>query len=55
MEVDATVERMTVSGASLEEITQYAISNGMAPLRQDGWWKVSQGLTSIDEILRVVV
>lgn len=56
MEVDATVERMTVEGKPLEEITEYAIANtGMTLLRQDGWWKVRQGLTSIEEVLRVVV
>ena len=35
------------------EIRRAAIASGMRTLRQDGWIKVSQGLTSIEEVLRV--
>ncbi len=35
------------------EIRKAAIASGMRTLRQDGWIKVSRGLTSIEEVLRV--
>ena len=33
---------------------QKAIEQGMRTLRQDGWLKVAQGLTTIGEVLRVI-
>ena len=44
-----------VEGASAEEIGKSARSQGMSTLRDDGMEKVRQGVTSIEEILRVVV
>jgi type II secretion system protein E len=35
------------------EIRQRAVAAGMVTLRQDGWAKCCQGLTTIDEVLRV--
>lgn len=35
------------------ELAAQAIREGMIPLRQDGWIKASQGLTSVEEVLRV--
>lgn len=40
-------------GAAGPEITVQAVRDGMVPLRQDGWIKASQGLTSVEEVLRV--
>ena len=48
------VERLAVSRASSAEIEKVAYSQGMISLRDDGWAKVVQGVTSIEEILRVV-
>jgi type IV pilus assembly protein PilB len=31
-----------------------SLEGGLHPLRQDGWFKVSQGHTTVEEILRVV-
>ena len=45
---------MAVARASSAEIGRLAIEQGMSTLRQDGWAKAVMGLTSIDEILRVV-
>jgi type IV pilus assembly protein PilB len=53
--VTEDVERLAVERASSEEIARMAQSQGMATLRDDGLEKVRQGLTSIEEILRVVV
>ncbi len=54
MTVDEDIERLTVSRSSASEIGRSAIGHGMVSLRQDGWNKVAAGLTSIEEILRVV-
>ncbi len=50
-----TIERMTVQHASTDEIKRQAIAEGMRTLRDDGFEKVLMGLTSIEEVLRVVV
>jgi type II secretory ATPase GspE/PulE/Tfp pilus assembly ATPase PilB-like protein len=34
-------------------ISQIAIEQGMRLLREDGWDKVKQGLTTVEEVLRV--
>jgi type IV pilus assembly protein PilB len=55
MLVSEEIERMTVSRATADDIKKVAVAEGMRPLRQDGLMKVSRGLTSIEEILRVTV
>ena len=54
MTVTEDIERLAVARASSAEIMRLAVSQGMLTLRQDGWAKVRAGLTSIEEILRVV-
>jgi type IV pilus assembly protein PilB len=54
MPVTEDIERLAVARASSAEIGRLAISQGMTTLRQDGWAKALMGLTSIEEILRVV-
>jgi type IV pilus assembly protein PilB len=54
MTVTEDIERLAVARASSAEIARLAIEQGMTTLRQDGWAKAQQGLTSVDEILRVV-
>lgn len=55
MAVSETIERLAVERASAAAITEVARAEGMATLRQDGLDKVLRGITSMDEILRVVV
>jgi type IV pilus assembly protein PilB len=55
MSVTEEIERLTVERASASAIGRAAVSSGMATLRQDGMAKVLQGVTSMEEILRVVV
>jgi type IV pilus assembly protein PilB len=55
MPVNEEIERLAVSGASADRIGAAARAGGMTTLRDDGLSKVLQGLTSIEEILRVVV
>lgn len=54
MSVTEEIERLAVARASSAEIGRLAVSQGMITLRQDGWAKAQLGLTSIEEILRVV-
>jgi type IV pilus assembly protein PilB len=54
MIVTEQIERLAVSRASSAEITKTAIAQGMVPLREDGWAKAQLGLTSVEEIMRVV-
>ena len=55
MTVTEEIERLAVARASSDEIGAMAQEQGMKTLRQDGWLKVQQGITSIQEVLRVVV
>jgi type IV pilus assembly protein PilB len=55
MMVSETIERMAVEHASATAIGEVARAEGMVTLRDDGLAKVLQGVTSVDEILRVVV
>jgi type IV pilus assembly protein PilB len=52
--VSEQIERLAVARASSAEIARAAEAEGMVTLRVDGWAKVRAGLTSIDEVLRVV-
>ena len=54
MTVTEEIERLAVAHASSAEITQVAVSQGMLTLRLDGWEKAKLGLTSVEEIMRVV-
>ena len=53
MEITEEISRVVVRNGSLAEVREIAAAQGMRPLRQDGWEKVSQGLTTIEEVLRV--
>ncbi len=52
--IDEQLERLAVERSSSAEIQRYALTQGMLTLRQDGWQKVLAGVTSIEEIVRVV-
>jgi type IV pilus assembly protein PilB len=55
MVVSEEVERMAVERASAAAIGRVAREQGMTTLRDDGMRKVAEGVTSLEEILRVVV
>ncbi len=55
MTVSEDIERMAVERASSAAINAVACEQGMTTLRNDGLAKVVAGVTSIEEILRVVV
>jgi type IV pilus assembly protein PilB len=54
MGMSEEIERMTVERASSDAIRIVAIQQGMRTLREDGLEKAIRGLTSIEEIARVV-
>jgi type IV pilus assembly protein PilB len=47
------LQKLITAHATSEEIQQQAISEGMITMQQDGFIKCIQGLTSLEEILRV--
>ena len=54
MSVTEDIERLAVTRSSSTDIAAVARKQGMVSLREDGWAKVIEGTTSIEEILRVV-
>jgi type IV pilus assembly protein PilB len=54
MPMSEEIERLTVERASSEAIRAVALEQGMIDLRADGLMKAMQGLTSVEEIARVV-
>jgi type IV pilus assembly protein PilB len=52
--VSEDVERAVLSRAHTEEIRRLAIDEGMRPLRDDGLRKAALGMTSLEEIVRVI-
>jgi type IV pilus assembly protein PilB len=55
MLVSEAIQRLIVERKSADEIGRVARAEGMISLRQDGHERVLQGLTSIEEISRVIV
>ena len=55
MLVTEAVERLIIERKSADEIGRVARAEGMMALRQDGLERVLQGMTSIEEISRVIV
>ncbi|MCE4027662.1 MULTISPECIES: GspE/PulE family protein [unclassified Microbacterium] len=55
MEVTDRIEQALVGRATGGELREISLEQGMIPLRDDGWAKVAQGITTIEEVLRVSV
>jgi len=55
MPVSEAIERLIVERKSADEIGRVANAEGMVTLRDDGLQRVLQGVTSIEEISRVIV
>lgn len=52
--VSEDIKEMIIGEASEPELRQKAISNGMTPMFKDGLNKVEKGITTIEEVMRVV-
>ncbi|MDQ2836218.1 MAG: GspE/PulE family protein [Actinomycetota bacterium] len=55
MPVTEQIENLAVQRAPASEIKKVAIAEGMVTLRHDGLRKTADGLTSLEEVLRVTV
>ena len=53
MDVNIDIQNMIVARSTSAEIEKMAISQGMITMRQDGYLKILQGLTTIEEVNRV--
>ncbi|MDM8546213.1 GspE/PulE family protein [Candidatus Venteria ishoeyi] len=47
------LQQKILQGASIQELRDLASTQGYRNLREDGWLKAWQGLTSVEEVLRV--
>ena len=52
--VSEKIKKLTLKHSSSAEIADAAVSEGMVSLRMDGLYKVKKGLTSLEEVLRVL-
>jgi type IV pilus assembly protein PilB len=52
--VDDEIERFILNNPSLADLRKRAVEKGMVKLKQDGLIKVLQGITSIEELERVI-
>ncbi len=53
MIMDGEMRRLVIEKANADMIRQKAVSKGMQVLRDSGWEKVKEGVTTIEEVLRV--
>ncbi len=51
--VSETIQRLTLERASAREIKEAAVAEGMVTFRRDGLLRVKQGITSLEEVMRV--
>ena len=51
--VSDKIMHMTLERASAAEIEKQAIEEGMMTMKQDGYLKVLEGVTTLEEVLRV--
>ena len=53
MDISENIQSLIIKHATSAEIQRQAIAEGMVTMRQDGYLKALQGLTTIDEVNRV--
>lgn len=53
MDVTEAIQNLIVKRATSAEIQREAIAEGMITMRQDGYLKALQGLTTLEEVNRV--
>ncbi|MBN1629715.1 MAG: Flp pilus assembly complex ATPase component TadA [Thermoleophilia bacterium] len=55
MPVTSEIRRMVLDHATTEQIREHAVANGLKLLREDGRLKVLEGITTVEEVLRVTI
>jgi type IV pilus assembly protein PilB len=53
MVISEKIVKLTLDRASVGEIEKQAIADGMITMKQDGYMKVIEGVTTLEEVLRV--
>ncbi len=53
LQITETIEPLILARSSSNTIKQKAVEEGMLTLRDDGWSKVLEGMTTIEEVVRV--
>src|SRR5690348_894665 len=53
MELNEDIRKLIMSNADASIITKAARANGMRNLREDGWMKIREGVSTYDEVMRV--
>jgi general secretion pathway protein E len=53
MDVNEEIRRLIMNNTDAGVLTQAARRNGMRSLREDGWWKIREGVTTVEEVMRV--
>ena len=53
MDVSDAVQQLIIKRATASEVQKVAVAEGMVTMRQDGYLKALNGLTTIEEVNRV--
>ena len=53
LEMTEEIRQLVIARASASEIKKMAVKNGMVPMLEDGFRKALEGVTTIEEVLRV--
>ena len=54
MVLSEEIERLIIERCSSDDVKKAAVAQGMATLREDGLHKVAQGVTTLEDVFRVV-
>jgi type II secretory ATPase GspE/PulE/Tfp pilus assembly ATPase PilB-like protein len=54
LEVNAEIRHLIMNHATAQDIKDAAVRNGMTTMLKDGFLKALRGLTSIEEVLRII-
>ena len=55
LNITETIKELIIKGANTDQIQDQAQKEGMRTMIEDGFVKASQGITSIEEVLRVII
>ncbi len=53
LQIDDALKNIVAQNGTVEQIREQAIKSGMVTMKQDGLAKVTQGITTLEEVLRV--
>jgi type IV pilus assembly protein PilB len=53
MPISQKISRLILEKVSSDMLEKQAVEEGMITLKQDGYLKVAEGITTIEEVLRV--